>query len=109
MVDRVRRELTDEDVERIAGTYHAWRGEADAADYEDIAGFCKSSTIDEIAKNGYVLTPGRFVGAEEGEDDDEVFEEKMQRLTSQLGEQMAKGAELDALIRQKLKGLGYEF
>lgn len=109
MVDRVRRELTDEDVERIAGTYHSWRGEADAGDYEDIAGFCKSSTIDEIAKNGYVLTPGRYVGAEEIEDDDEVFEEKMQRLTSQLGAQMAKGAELDALIRQKLKGLGYEF
>lgn len=109
MVDRVRRELTDEDVQKIADTYHAWRGEADSGDYEDTAGFCKSSTIDDIAKNGYVLTPGRYVGAEEIEDDDEVFEEKMQRLTSQLGEQMAKGAELDALIRQKLKGLGYEF
>jgi type I restriction enzyme M protein len=109
MVDRVRRELTDEDVQRIADTYHTWRGEADAGGYEDIAGFCKSAKIDEIAKHGYVLTPGRFVGAEEVEDADEVFEEKMQRLTAQLGEQMAKGAELDALIRQKLKGLGYEF
>jgi type I restriction enzyme M protein len=109
MVDRVRRELTDEDVQRIADTYHAWRGEADAGQYEDIAGFCKSAKVDEIAKHGYVLTPGRYVGAEEVEDDDEVFEEKMQRLTAQLGEQMAKGAELDALIRQKLKGLGYEF
>lgn len=109
MVDRVRRELTDEDVQRIADTYHAWRGEADTGQYEDIAGFCKSAKVDEIAKHGYVLTPGRYVGAEEVEDDDEVFEEKMQRLTAQLGEQMGKGAELDALIRQKLKGLGYEF
>jgi type I restriction enzyme M protein len=109
MVDRVRRELTDEDVQRIADTYHAWRGEADVGQYEDIAGFCKSATIDEIAKHGYVLTPGRYVGAEEVEDDDEVFEEKMQRLTVQLGGQMSRGAELDTLIRQKLKGLGYEF
>lgn len=109
MVDRVRRELTDEDVQKIADTYHAWRGEPEAGSYEDTAGFCKSATIDEIAKHGHVLTPGRYVGAEEVEDDDEVFEEKMQRLTAQLGEQMAKGAELDALIRQKLKGLGYEF
>ena len=109
MVDRVRRELTDEDVQRIADTYHAWRGEPEAGAYNDIAGFCRSATIDEIAKHGHVLTPGRYVGAEEVEDDDEVFEEKMQRLTGQLGEQMAKGAELDALIRQKLKGLGYEF
>ena len=109
MTTRVHREFSDSDIGRITDTYHAWRGEADAGEYEDISGFCKSAKIDEIAKHGYVLTPGRYVGAEEIEDDDEVFEEKMQRLTAQLGEQMAKGAELDALIRQKLKGLGYEF
>jgi type I restriction enzyme M protein len=109
MIDRVRRELTDEDAQRIADVYHAWRGEKDAGEYSDVAGFCKSVKLEEIAKHGHVLTPGRYVGAEEVEDDDEVFAEKMTRLTEQLGEQMAKGAELDALIRQKLGGLGYEF
>jgi type I restriction enzyme M protein len=109
MIDRVRRELTDEDAQRIADVYHAWRGEKDAGEYADVAGFCKSVKLEEIAKHGHVLTPGRYVGAEEVEDDDEVFAEKMTRLTEQLGEQMAKGAELDALIRQKLGGLGYEF
>jgi type I restriction enzyme M protein len=109
MIDRVRRELTDEDAQRIADAYHAWRGEKDAGEYADVAGFCKSVTLEEIAKHGHVLTPGRYVGAEEVEDDDEAFAEKMTRLTEQLGEQMAKGTELDALIRQKLGGLGYEF
>ncbi len=109
MIDRVRRELTDEDAQRIADVYHAWRGEKDAGEYLDVAGFCKSVKLEEIARHGHVLTPGRYVGAEEVEDDDEVFAEKMIRLTEQLGEQMAKGAELDALIRQKLGGLGYEF
>lgn len=109
MIDRVRRELTDEDAQRIADVYHAWRGEKDAGEYSDVAGFCKSVKLEEIAKHGHVLTPGRYVGAEEVEDDDEAFAEKMTRLTEQLGEQMAKGAELDVLIRQKLGGLGYEF
>jgi type I restriction enzyme M protein len=109
MIDRVRRELTDEDAQRIADVYHAWRGEKDAGEYSDVAGFCKSVKLEEIAKHGHVLTPGRYVGAEEVEDDDEAFAEKMSRLTEQLGEQMAKGAELDALIRQRLGGLGYEF
>jgi type I restriction enzyme M protein len=109
MIDRVRRELTDEDAQRIADVYHAWRGEKNVGEYSDVAGFCKSVKLEEIAKHGHVLTPGRYVGAEEVEDDNEVFAEKMIRLTEQLGEQMAKGAELDALIRQKLGGLGYEF
>jgi type I restriction enzyme M protein len=109
MIDRVRRELTDEDAQRIADVYHAWRGEKDAGEYSDVAGFCKSVKLEEIAKHGHVLTPGRYVGAEEVEDDDEAFAEKMSRLIEQLGEQMAKGAELDALIRQRLGGLGYEF
>ena len=109
MIDRVRRELTDEDAQRIADVYHAWRGEKDAGAYSDVAGFCKSVKLEEIANHGHVLTPRRYVGAEEVEDDDEAFAEKMTRLTEQLGEQMAKGAELDALIRQKLGRLGYEF
>jgi type I restriction enzyme M protein len=110
MISRVQSELTDEVIERISQTVAAWRGDATAkADYQDIAGFCRSVTLAEIAQHGHVLTPGRYVGAEEVEDDDEAFADKMQKLTEKLGEQMAKGAELDALIRQKLGGLGYEF
>jgi len=113
MVSRVQIELTDADIERIAQTVANWRGEpldvgGEIAKYQDIAGFCRSVKLAEIAEHGHVLTPGRYVGAEEVEDDDEAFAEKMQRLTKQLGEQMHKGAELDQLIRQKLGGLGYE-
>jgi type I restriction enzyme M protein len=107
LVDRVRRELTDEDVQRITDTYHAWRGKADCGEYVDVAGFCRSVPLAEIAKHGHVLTPGRYVGSEEVEDDDEAFEEKMQSLTEKLAEQMAQGNELDALIRKKLAGVGY--
>ncbi|UGA40849.1 SAM-dependent methyltransferase [Chromobacterium haemolyticum] len=109
MISRVQAELTDETIERIAQTVAAWRGEADAGEYQDVPGYCRSVKLAEIAEHGHVLTPGRYVGAEEVEDDDEAFANKMQKLTEQLGEQMAKGAELDALIRQKLGGLGYEF
>ncbi len=78
-------------------------------DYADVPGLCRSVLLAEIAQHGHVLTPGRYVGAEAVEDDDEAFADKMSQLTEKLGEQMAKGAELDALIRQKLGGLGYEF
>ncbi len=108
MVDRTRRELTDDDVKRIADIYHSWRGEPDAVPYADVAGYCRSVKLAEVAEHGYVLTPGRHVGAEAVEDDDEAFAEKMARLTKQLSEQMAKGAELDALIKLKLGALGYE-
>ena len=77
--------------------------------YQDIPGYCRSVTLAEIAEHGHVLTPGRYVGAEEVEDDDEAFADKMQKLTEKLGEQMAKGAEVDQLIRQKLGGIGYDF
>lgn len=109
MISRVQAELTDDIIERIGNTVAAWRGEKGADSYEDIPGYCRSVTLAEIAQHGHVLTPGRYVGAEEVEDDDEAFADKMQKLTEKLGEQMAKGAELDDLIRQKLKGLGYEF
>ncbi|ACV35171.1 class I SAM-dependent DNA methyltransferase [Accumulibacter sp.] len=109
MISRVQTELSDEVIDRIAGTVAAWRDEADAEEYQDIPGYCRSVNLAEIADHGHVLTPGRYVGAEEVEDDDEAFADKMQKLTEKLGEQMAKGAELDALIRQKLGGLGYEF
>jgi type I restriction enzyme M protein len=109
MISRVQSEFTDEVIERIAKTVAAWRGEPDAGEYQDIAGFCRSVPLAEIAQHGHVLTPGRYVGAEEVDDNDEDFAAKMQQLTEKLGEQMAKGAELDQLIRQKLGGLGYEF
>lgn len=109
MISRVQSELTDEVIERIAGVVAAWRGEADAGEYQNVAGFCRSVKLSEIAEHGHVLTPGRYVGAEVVEDTDEDFATKMQQLTEKLGEQMAKGAELDQLIRKKLGGLGYEF
>ncbi|OPY48620.1 MAG: N-6 DNA Methylase [Methanosaeta sp. PtaU1.Bin060] len=108
LIDRVHRELTAEEIARIAGTYHAWRGDSGAGKYEDVPGFCKSARVEEIRKNGYVLTPGRYVGAEAAEDDGEPFEEKMRRLTAQLAEQFRESARLEAEIRANLKGLGYE-
>ncbi len=107
MVDRTHRELTDEDIRKIADTYHAWRGERDAGEYNDVPGFCKSATLEEIRKHGYVLTPGRYVGAAPQEDDDEPFEEKMARLVAQLREQQAEAARLDAAIAANLKELGF--
>jgi type I restriction enzyme M protein len=107
MVDRVHRELTDEDTAKIAGTYHAWRGDKGAGKYKDVAGFCKSVHLEEIRKHGHVLTPGRYVGAEAQEDDGEPFERKMQRLTATLREQQAEAAKLDAAIAANLKELGY--
>jgi type I restriction enzyme M protein len=109
MISRVQTEFTDEVIDRIASTVAAWRGEADAGEYQDTPGYCRSVKLAEIAEHGHVLTPGRYVGAEAVEDDDEGFADKMQQLTEKLGEQMAKGSELDQLIRQKLGGLGYEF
>ena len=107
MVDRTHRELTAEDVTRIATTYHAWRGEEGAGEYEDIPGFCKSATLEEVRKHGHVLTPGRYVGAEAQEDDGEPFEDKMNRLTATLREQQAEAGRLDAAIAVNLEELGY--
>lgn len=109
MISRVQSELTDDVIERIASVVAAWRGKTDTDEYRDVAGFCRSVKLAEISQHGHVLTPGRYVGAEEVENDDEAFADKMQKLTEKLGEQMAKGTELDVLIRQKLGGLGYEF
>jgi len=107
LTDRVHRELTDDEVTEIARTYHAWRGEQNAGKYEDKAGFCKAATLKEIEAHGHVLTPGRYVGAEEIEDDGVPYEEKMAELAAELYEQMAEGEELDAAIRQNLEVLGY--
>ena len=124
MISRIHKELTADDIAEIARTYHLWRGEpvADSSDvggdapdvgrltsdgYQDVAGFYKSATLDDIKANDYVLTPGRYVGAAEIEDDGELFEEKMQQLTQTLFQQMAEAQELDTVIKQNLKGLGY--
>ncbi|HQK88539.1 MAG TPA: N-6 DNA methylase, partial [Acidobacteriota bacterium] len=111
MIDRVHRELTEEDIRKIADTYHAWRGDVGAGSprpYVDIPGFCTSATIDEIRHHGYVLTPGRYVGAAEVEDDGEPFEEKMKRLVAQLRGQQAEAAKLDTAIAKNLEKLGYD-
>ena len=107
MVDRTRKEFSDEDIARIADTYRAWRGAPDAAPYEDEPGFRKSVTLEEIKGHGYVLTPGRYVGAAPQEDDGEPFEDKMERLVAQLHEQQAEGRELDAAIKRNLASLGF--
>lgn len=117
LVDRVHRELTDADLEKVTSTYHAWRGDfsvlkpklstSTQTAYADIAGFCKSATTAEIAAHGYVLTPGRFVGAEELEDDGDPFEEKMPRLVAELHAQIEETGKLEKAIRANLRGLGY--
>ena len=107
MVDRTHRQLTEEEITRIAGTYHAWRGDGEGA-YEDVAGFCRAVPTDEIQAHDYVLTPGRYVGLPEQEADDEPFEDKMARLVEELGGQFAEGARLESQIRDNLRRLGYE-
>lgn len=107
MTDHTHKELTFEDIAHIASTYHAWRGEAKDGDYEDVPGYCKAVTVDDIKDNDFVLTPGRYVGAAEIEDDGVPFEEKTTALSQTLYRQMAEGEKLDAVIRGNLEGLGY--
>jgi type I restriction enzyme M protein len=107
LVDRVHRELSDQEIAKIAGTYHAWRGDKSAGAYVDVPGFCKTATLDDIRKHGHVLTPGRYVGAAAAEEDDEPFGEKMKRLAATLQEQQKEAAKLDAAIAANLKELGY--
>ena len=109
MKTRVERVLTDEDIAKIGDTVHAWRGDGEVPDaYEDVAGFCYNAKLEEIEKNGFVLTPGRYVGAADIEDDGEAFEEKMKRLTGLLKQQQEEGAKLDQQISENLRRLGYE-
>lgn len=107
LVDRTRRELSDEDVAKIAGAYHAWRGEPKAGKYDDVPGFCKAAKLDEVRSHNHVLTPGRYVGAEDVEDDEASFDERMKRLVATLREQQVEGAKLDAAINGNLRRLGY--
>ena len=107
MVDRRHKEITDEEIKTIASTYHAWRGEGGI--YEDILGFCKAAKLDEIRTHGHILTPGRYVGSEEVEDDGEPFEEKMQKLKSELSGKFKRSRELEVEIETNLAGLEYGF
>ena len=107
LVDRTHRELNEEEIARIAGVYHAWRGDPGAAEYVDEPGFCRSATLDEVRGHGQVLTPGRYVGAADAEEDDEPFEAKMSRLSATLREQMDEGRQLDAVIEANLRELGF--
>lgn len=107
LVDRTHRDLADVDIARVARTYHAWRGEKDAGEYSDVAGFCKAATLSEIRKHGHVLTPGRYAGAEVIEDDGEPFEAKMRRLTTAWREQQGKATAMDSAITANLEELGF--
>ncbi|KPL82165.1 N-6 DNA methylase [Thermanaerothrix daxensis] len=112
MVDRTHRELTDEEIRKIADTYHAWRGEPcrggfQPRPYKDIPGFCKSATLEEIRKHNYVLTPGRYVGVAVKEEDDEPFDQKMRRLSAEWRALQAEARRLDAAIEANLRELGY--
>ena len=104
MVSRKLRELTDDDIKKISDTYEVF---VDGT-LEDVKGFCAVADAEEIEKQDYILTPGRYVGIEEQEDDGEPFEEKMDRLTSELSEMFAKSHELEDEIRRKLGAIGYE-
>lgn len=105
LINRRNRELTGEDIERIAATYHNWK--AENADYADIPGFCKSATLDEVRALDYVLTPGRYIGLPDDEDDFN-FEERVRTLTTQLAEQMRESAQLDERIKENLQKIGVE-
>jgi len=105
----VNRVFDDDDIAKIANAYHAWRQDGETSgDYVDTPGFCRAVKLEEIQKRDYVLTPGRYVGAEEGEDDDEAFADKMRRLTAQLDEQFTESARLEAEIRKNMQRLGFE-
>ena len=102
MVDRVHRELTGEDIETIANTYHFWRGDKDVSRYSDVSGFCKSAQLNEIRKNDHVLTPGRYVGIEETQDDRARFHEQFKELAATLEAQFHQSACLEDNIRKSL-------
>jgi len=116
MVDRVHRELTDDDIQHIADTYHAWRGTTAplsgdnptvSLPYQDTPGFCKSATLEDIRSNNYILTPGRYVGAPEAEIESEPFAEKIEVLTATLREQLELSRRLDQVIWDNLEDIGY--
>lgn len=109
MISRRQKELTESDLARISEAYHNWRSKENYEQYKDEAGFCKAVNIQEVRKNNYVLTPGRYIDFKELEDDGEGFDDKMRDLTTELANQMEKAAILDQRIRENLAKIGYEF
>jgi type I restriction enzyme M protein len=107
-ISRTQIELTDEEIARIAATYHAWRGQAEAGEYADEPGFCKAATLEEIAKAGFALTPGRYVGAAVVEEEEGAFEERMSELVTQLRQDFAESERLTAEVKKALGAVGYE-
>jgi type I restriction enzyme M protein len=108
MIDRVHRELTADDIAKIADTYHCWRGDMSSSEYADLAGFCKSAKLDEIRANGNVLTPGRYVGAEEAEEDGQPLEIRIGQLTADLERQFSESSKLEATILENLRKLQWQ-
>ncbi|WP_353948329.1 class I SAM-dependent DNA methyltransferase [Sporolactobacillus sp. Y61] len=106
MIDRRHRELSQEDIDKIAGTYHQWRNRD--GKYEDVKGFCKSATLDDVKENDYILTPGRYVGIEEEKDDGIPFDQKMNQLTSELSDLFNQSHKLEEEVKKNLRGIGYE-
>lgn len=107
LINRRNKEFSETDIKQISDTYHNWR--KPNGNYTDIAGFCKTATIEEVKNNNWVLMPGRYVGNEEAEEDGTPFEEKMKILTSKLAEQFTQNDALENSIRENLKSIGYEF
>ena len=107
LIDRRHKELSKEDIQKISETYHVWRGELKKK-YEDIAGFCKSASLEEIRKHEFNLTPAKYTGIEEEEEDPEEFEKKMKNLTLELSKQMKDGTKLDSEIKKNLTSIGFE-
>ena len=107
MADRTHRELSDDNLQQIASAYHCWRADEDE-EYQDIPGFCKAASLDEIRKNGYVLTPGGYVGTAPDTEDQEPFEEKMARLTQEQSAQLPEGRRLEDDMVKNLRVLGYD-
>ena len=108
LIDRTHRELSESEISEVARTYHAWRGEAKDGGYENKLGFCQAGKLADIRLHHYVLTPGRYVGAAEIEDDGIAFEEKMAELSDKLYDQMREAQNLDAAIRRNLAWLGFQ-
>lgn len=106
-ISRTQIELTDEEVERIAGAYHSWRGTT-ARDHADEPGFCKSATLEEVVTASFTLSAGRYVGAPESEEDEIAFEERVATLVDQLADEMEENERLARKVKDALKTIGYE-
>jgi type I restriction enzyme M protein len=107
MISRKQKELNEEDIAKISDAYHKWRSKEQFAEYNDVAGFCQSANIQDIRKNNYILTPGRYIDFKEAEEDGVPFDEKMQTLTATLSGQMQKANELDEAIKVNLHKIGF--